>query len=278
MNFYDIFKLIRLNISLLVVLSAFFGFIITDEPFQLNLIYILIAVLLHSFGNSIINQFQEQNIDALMERTKNRPLVTLKFDPKKTLIAGIFLLIVSILIPFFLKKYVISFIFALNIIIYHLIYTPLKKRSSFALLIGSICGSLPPIIGYLVVEQTFSVKIVFVAVLFYMWQVPHFLFLTEKYKDDYKGAKIKSLINEASEKSYRMISNLWLISYLCLLIVAVGFLLKSNFLIFTLIFMEIISVLLIFSNSKRPIFKFNIVNLTIVLFIFFYLFERVFLF
>lgn len=276
MNFYDIFKLIRLNISLLVVLSAFFGFIIADEPFQLNLIYILIAVLLHSFGNSIINQFQEQNIDALMARTKNRPLITLRFDPKKTLIAGIFLLIVSILIPILLGKYIISYIFVINIVIYHLIYTPLKKKTSFALLIGSICGSLPPIIGYFVAEDSLSVKIVFVAVLFYMWQVPHFLFLTEKYKDDYENAKIRTLISEASKQSYRMVASLWLISYLCLLIMTASILLKSLLLFLILIIIEIILILSIFGNLTRPVLKFNIINLTIVLFIFFYLFERLY--
>lgn len=265
--FFNILKLIRINISLLVVSATYFGFVLTHSSFNKDACLILIAVLLHSFGNSIINQLQEIQIDALMERTKNRPLPANKINKEKALIAGIVLVAISIAIPISLKNYPIAVLLLLNLVIYNFIYTPLKQKTSFALLIGSLCGAFPPIIGWMITDNMLEMEVIFVAAVFYMWQVPHFLFLTEKYKKEYKKAGVKILINEISEESYNLISKIWLTGYFLLLECTIFYLLGSNISFVILSVIEIILLLLILLKRNKPVYKFNLLNLTVVAFI-----------
>jgi len=265
--FFSILKLVRVNISLLVVSATYFGFVLTHSHFNKDTCLMLIAVLMHSFGNSIINQFQEIKIDAIMERTRNRPLPANKINKEKALIAGIVLVVISIVIPISLKNYSIAVLLLLNLVIYNFIYTPLKQKTSFALLIGSLCGAFPPIIGWMITDNKLEVGIIFVAAVFYMWQVPHFLFLTEKYKKEYKKAGIKILINEISEESYNLISKIWLMGYFLLLECTIFYLLDNNMSFVILSVVETILISLIFLKGNKPVYKFNLLNLTVIVFI-----------
>jgi protoheme IX farnesyltransferase len=265
--FFSILKLVRVNISLLVVSATYFGFVLTHRHFNKDACLILIAVLMHSFGNSIINQFQEIQVDAIMERTRNRPLPANRINKEKALIAGIILIAASIAIPIFLKNYFIVVLLLLNLVIYNFVYTPLKQKTSFALLIGSLCGAFPPIIGWMITGRRLEVEVIFVAAVFYMWQVPHFLFLTEKYKKEYKKAGVKILINEIPEESYNLISKMWLTGYFLLLEYTIFYLLDNNisFIILSIVETFLIGIILLIRH--KPVYKFNLLNLTVVAFL-----------
>lgn len=263
-------KLLRLNISFMVVLSAYFGFYISGGVLDLKAIAVLFAVLLHSFGNSVINQVQERKIDRVMLRTMDRPVATGRVKAGRALIYGLSLITFSLIIPLITGDYLIAGLLVINLIIYNFIYTPMKRKNSYALLIGSICGALPPIIGWGIYHNPdYFSRVVLVAAIFYLWQVPHFMFLTEKYSDEYKKAGLKILINDVEFRKYFMILLVWVLCYFFALVYAVILLLQNVYVKIVVISFELIIVMLIITFlSKRPGVKFAFINLSILVFVF----------
>ncbi|MCB4205468.1 protoheme IX farnesyltransferase [Deferribacterales bacterium Es71-Z0220] len=267
----NIFKLIRLNISLMVTISAYFGFLLTGGKYTSNLLIVLLAVMIHSFGTSMLNQYQEVESDKKMERTKKRPLPKYIFDSKKVLLVSMIFILLSFLLPIIIKKKFITLMLLDNFIIYNCIYTPLKKKTSFALLIGSFSGAIPPIIGWLAGNSSLSIEILLVATTFYMWQVPHFLFLTEKYKNEYKKAGFRILINETSAKKYNIILIVWLISYFLVLTNTAFIILRQGILSDIVISLETVLILILIIQDKKSNQKFHIINISILILIIFYI-------
>jgi len=263
-------KLFRINISLMVVLSAYFGFYLSGGTLNFNVFSVIFAVLLHSFGNSAINQVQERNTDKLMPRTMNRPVVTGKINPAKALALGIFLIGLSLIIPLITGHYLVVLLLVINLVIYNAIYTPLKRKYSYALLVGSLCGAIPPVVGWGIDHNPDSLsRIILIAAIFYLWQVPHFLFLTEKYRYEYKNAGIKLIINELEYCKYNNILTIWIICYLFALIFAIALLLQSDYLKIAVMLLETIIVIMImtFLKNKADI-KFTLINISILIFVF----------
>ncbi|UOD34549.1 UbiA family prenyltransferase [Deferribacteraceae bacterium V6Fe1] len=259
----------------MVTISAYFGFLLSDKKHTPQLFIVLFAVMIHSFGTSMLNQYQEIEFDKKMERTKNRPLAKSMFNPKSALYLGIILILLSFIIPLTINKKFIFLMLLDNFIIYNCIYTPLKKKTSFALLIGSICGAIPPVIGWLVGNDYLSLKILLVATAFYMWQVPHFLFLTEKYKNEYKKAGFRILINETSAKKYNIILTTWLISYFLVLANTAIIILGQGILSDILISLETILILMLVIQNNNPAQKFRIINISIMVLIIFYIIKTI---
>ncbi|HCW92106.1 MAG TPA: prenyltransferase [Flexistipes sinusarabici] len=263
-------KLFRINISLMVVLSAYFGFYLSGGLFNSEVLSVIFAVLLHSFGNSAINQVQERDIDKLMPRTMNRPVVTGMISPSNALVLGIFLIGLSLIIPLITGHYLVALLLVINLVIYNIIYTPLKRKYSYALLAGSLCGAIPPFVGWGIHHNPGSLnRIILIAAIFYLWQVPHFLFLTEKYRDEYKYGGIKIIINELGYRNYYKILSVWLLCYLFALIFAVALLLQSGYLKIAVILIETIIIIMImtFLKNKAGI-KFTLINVSILIFVF----------
>jgi len=264
---YNYLSIVRFNISLLVFLSACLGFFLSNSQLTIKSTIMLTTVLLHSFGCSILNQYSEIIFDSKMGRTKNRPLVTGYFDIKKAFWIGIFFIITSIFIPLFCGKYSVALIYLINFFIYNIIYTKLKRKTSFALIIGSISGALPPIIGWLIGEYTINKDILPISGVFYLWQVPHFLFLTESYKDDYINAGFKILINEIDSYVYSFMKRIWLLAYFMGLIYVLIFKngLKLSNLIF--VFIEILLFSVLFCKKDKSDINFILLNISIIIFI-----------
>ena len=254
----------------MVVLSAYFGFYLSGGTLNFNVFSVIFAVLLHSFGNSAINQVQERDTDKLMPRTMNRPVVTGMISPSKALTLGFFLIGLSLIIPLISGHYLVVLLLVINLVIYNAIYTPLKRKYSYALLVGSLCGAIPPLIGWGIYHNPDSLSIIiFIAAICYLWQVPHFLFLTEKYRHEYKNAGIKLIINELEYCKYNNILTIWIICYLFALIFAIALLLQSDYLKIIVISLEAIIVIMIMTFLKNKAgAKFTLINISILIFVF----------
>lgn len=227
---------------------------------------ILVTVLIHSFGCSILNQFSEVTFDSKMDRTKHRPLVTKYFNMKWAFLVGTLFIIISIYVPILFGKYKVGLLYIFNFVIYNIIYTKLKILTSFALLIGSIAGALPPIIGWFVGDYPMNSKVLVVSGVFYLWQVPHFLFLTEIYKDEYAKAGFKVLINNMNINIYNLMKRIWIFSYFIGLIYVL--ILLNGFNGGTTLFVSvelIIFILLIISKIKGRT-AFALTNISIIIF------------
>lgn len=242
------------------------GFVLSGSDISYKSALILVTVPIHSFGCSILNQFSEVAFDSKMDRTKHRPLVTGYFDMKWALLVGSLFIIISIYVPILFGKYKVALLYLFNFVIYNIIYTKLKILTSFALLIGSIAGSLPPIIGWLIGGHSINREVLIVSGVFYLWQVPHFLFLTEIYKDDYAKAGFKVLINNINGNIYNLMKSIWIFSYFIGLIYVLILFNAFNRVTTLFVFVEMfIFILLIISKIKGRT-AFGLTNISIIIF------------
>jgi len=158
----------------------------------------------------------------------------------------------------------------INLVIYNAIYTPLKRKYSYALLVGSLCGAIPPVVGWGIDHNPDSLsRIILIAEIFYLCQVPHFLFHTEKYRYKYKNAGIKLLLNELGYRKYYNILTVWIVCYLFALIFTIVLLLQSDYMKIAVMLLETIIVIMImtFLKNKADI-KFTLINIAILIFVF----------
>jgi protoheme IX farnesyltransferase len=98
----------------------------------------------------------------------------------------------------------------LNVILYNLIYTPLKRVTSLAVIPGSAVGAIPPLIGFTAAgDKMLSPEILLFASFMFLWQLPHFWLIIMKYRDDYYRAGFKTFSSKMTEKNIRNLIFLW---------------------------------------------------------------------
>lgn len=174
-------------------MSAFFGFLLADGNLTsytfLNLI--LGGVLITGSSNGF-NQIIEHKTDELMSRTLSRPLPCKVLSIPEALT---FCIITGVLGLYLLASINFSsFILGLlAMVVYTIIYTPLKKITPFAVFIGAIPGSIPPLLGYVAVSNDFGLEPGILFIVQFFWQFPHFWALAWKLDDDYKKAGFRLL-------------------------------------------------------------------------------------
>ncbi|MAN35697.1 MAG: protoheme IX farnesyltransferase [Candidatus Marinimicrobia bacterium] len=194
-------QLIKMNITVLVVITSYLGYYLGLRYENLMMIefeswiiflYLIIGTFISSSGACILNQYFEVEYDKKMERTKYRPLPTKEIDLNIALILGILL---SFLGPFILLQInsLTSLISFLTIFIYIVIYTPLKRFSSFNTIIGAIPGALPPLGGWVAATNQINLEGMLLFGILFCWQIPHFLSLAIIYKKDYERGGFKML-------------------------------------------------------------------------------------
>jgi protoheme IX farnesyltransferase len=158
-------------------------------------------LLVHTFfGTSLVggaagalNQFIEQHSDALMKRTGERPLPSGRIQARHALIFGVCLATIGVIYLIIAANYFAGLLAAATLIIYLFIYTPLKKRSPFAYMIGGIPGAIPPLIGWVVVRGSLTIESLYLFLILYFWQLPHFLSISWIFRKDYALAGYKML-------------------------------------------------------------------------------------
>lgn len=184
-------RLFRLRLALLNGVAAAGGFCLFPAAEARGAIWPAVAgVTLLAAGGSALNQLMERDIDRLMARTSRRPLPNGDLTPATAtaigctaVLAGLLVLTAGGPIPPLLGGAAVAW--------YLGIYTPLKRRSSLALLAGSFCGAVPPVIGWCSAGGgPADYRIMLLAGLLYLWQVPHFWLLQRRHADDYRRAGI----------------------------------------------------------------------------------------
>ena len=184
-----IIELTKVRITIAVTLSTLTGYILYAGTIDETAIWASLGVFLLASSSAALNQYQERRTDAMMNRTRKRPLPSGRLNIVTAFIVVIILLLAGSLILYFMTREVSLAIGLMTFVWYNLIYTPLKYRSVFALIIGSVIGALPPVIGFTAAGGTaLDPTVVFLAFFIYVWQVPHFILLLLMYGDDYKKA------------------------------------------------------------------------------------------
>ena len=174
-------------------MSAFFGFLLAGGDLNsATFIRLIVGGILITGSSNGFNQIIEAKTDALMSRTSIRPLPSKILNTFEAVLfcssigfTGLYLL---------LEINSNSFILGLlAMVIYIIIYTPLKKITPFAVFIGAIPGSIPPLLGYIAVTNSFGLEPGILFMVQFFWQFPHFWALAWKLDDDYKKAGFRLL-------------------------------------------------------------------------------------
>ena len=205
-------ELTKIRITSFVTLTAIFGYICFSTELNVNFLYAVIGILLLACGSAVINHVQEYKNDALMDRTKNRPIPSGKIDVKNAIIislafvlAGSVLLAMNGIIPLILGL--------LNLFWYNVVYTPLKKISQFAIIPGSLVGAIPPAIGWTSAGgNLFDPQILIIAFFFFIWQIPHFWLLLLVLSKDYEQAGFPTLTKVFDLTQLSRITFVWIIA------------------------------------------------------------------
>lgn len=192
----DYLVLTKPGIVLLVLITTLTGMYFAQRGFpQVSLIFwTLLGTGLASAGSAVLNQYFDRDIDALMGRTRERPIPAGNVNPKNALFFGFVLIALSVAIMTLKVNLLALLLTLLASFFYVFVYTIfLKRRSHLATEIGGVSGSMPPVIGYAAVKGEVGFEALVLFLLMFFWQPPHFWVLAIKYADDYRRAGIPTM-------------------------------------------------------------------------------------
>ncbi len=154
----------------------------------------LLGVSLVVASGCVFNNYIDRDIDRIMERTKNRPLVRGLIDPKVSLIYATVLGIAGMLLLLVAANALAMLLAVIGFIVYVGIYSLyMKRKSVYGTLIGSLSGAAPPVIGYCAVTNEFDMGALILLLIFSLWQMPHSYAIAIFRFKDYKAANIPVL-------------------------------------------------------------------------------------
>jgi len=186
----DFVALAKPRLNLLVVASALAGFAMAGgDPAQVfRMLATVLGTALVAGGASAYNQILERKTDALMLRTRRRPLPDGRLQVGEALIFATALCALGIATLAAGVNTLCALVALATLISYVVIYTPLKRTTSFATVIGAIPGALPPVIGWTAAREELSPGAWLLFGIVFLWQLPHFLSIAWMFREDYARA------------------------------------------------------------------------------------------
>lgn len=212
-------RLVRLELSTMVALSALTGYLFAGGAWSWQILLVLGGTMLLAGGSSALNQWQEADLDQRMQRTCLRPLPTAQLKVKTVLILAIVQIFCGLAALALTTDHLPLLIGILAVIWYNAIYTPLKRRTAFAALPGAICGALPPLIGWTAGGGALlSQQAIILAGTLFVWQIPHTWLLLCRYRDDLQRSGLPNLFRSIPTERLLQINNCWIAGlFLCYL-------------------------------------------------------------
>lgn len=197
-RFSDFAELLKAQLNLLVLLTTAVGFYLgTSAIFEtFRLLHVVFGTALAAAGAAALNQWWERRLDALMNRTKSRPLPGGRMSPGFALFAGVLLSFSGVMYLARACNALAAWLAALTILLYVLAYTPLKRISTTNTLIGAIPGAIPPMIGWAAARGELGAGAWSLFVIMFCWQMPHFFSLSWMYRVDYARAGFRMVSND----------------------------------------------------------------------------------
>lgn len=191
----DISQLVKLRLSMLVVFSAVIAFVLAStEAFDWSrLIMLVIGGFLVTGAANGFNQVIEKRLDALMNRTRNRPLPASRMSTGEVIALCVFMGISGVLILGFFTTWLTGFFGAVSLLLYAFVYTPLKRKGPIAVYVGAIPGAMPPLLGWVAATGEYGLMPGLLFAVQFMWQFPHFWAIAWVAHDDYQRAGFQLL-------------------------------------------------------------------------------------
>jgi len=194
-RFADYFELTKPRLTALALLTTAAGFLIGAVwPLDLGLlIQTLVGAALVGAGANALNQWAERDADALMRRTKSRPLPSGRLKPIEALVFGLVASGCGIAALTLWVNRLTALLALMILVSYVGIYTPLKRKTALCTLAGAIPGAMPPLIGWAAARGALSLEAWVLFAIVFFWQLPHFLAIAWLYRDDYARAGFQML-------------------------------------------------------------------------------------
>jgi protoheme IX farnesyltransferase len=186
----DYVALTKPRLNLLVIATTAAGCYLGAGPgldYSL-LLHVVCGTALVAGGSAAFNQIAERRVDALMERTKRRPVADGRLSPRDALVFATVLSVAGLVWLALAANLLATGVAAATLVTYVWLYTPLKLRTSFATVIGAIPGALPPMIGWAAATDTLSREAWILFAIVFFWQMPHFLAIAWLFREDYGRA------------------------------------------------------------------------------------------
>lgn len=153
----------------------------------------LLGTALAAAGTMTLNQFLERDLDAKMDRTRDRPLPAGRMEPFEAAVFGVALVIAGLAYLAATVNAASAVVVATISLSYLFAYTPLKRVSPVCTIIGAVPGALPPVVGWVAVRGTIGIEAWILFAIMFLWQLPHSLAIAAVYAEDYGRADIRLL-------------------------------------------------------------------------------------
>ncbi|WP_150452642.1 heme o synthase [Arenibacter lacus] len=193
MYFSDFKEITKVRLAVSVVFSSIAGYML--GAVEVNLVSILIL----AFGgycmvgaSNAYNQVIERDLDALMKRTRNRPIPAGRMSVATAMTIAVTLTILGIVTLYFLNPKTAMF-GAISIFLYTSVYTPLKTKTPLSVFVGAFPGAIPFMLGWVAATDNFGIEPGTLFMIQFFWQFPHFWALGWMLDDDYKKGGFKML-------------------------------------------------------------------------------------
>ena len=208
-----IFELGKVRISLPIALSALVGYTMKTGGLSAEIWMLMSGVFFMACSSAAINHIQEHKTDALMPRTKYRPIPSGKISVNGAIWIALSFFAYGTLILLTNFPPIVFITSLLTLLSYNVIYTPLKKVTAFAVVPGSLVGALPPYIGWFagggaLVDE----RIIWVALFFFIGQIPHFWLLLLMFGKEYTLAGYPSLNLVFNDNQIKRLSYTWILA------------------------------------------------------------------
>ncbi len=271
----DFIRITKFGIVIFVLLTASAGYFLSLNEISIFsteiFLFFLVGLYLVSSGSFVLNQSQEWRLDQKMERTKRRPIARGSLSPLQGYVLAFTMIVFGGFLLFLLKP-LTSFLALLTVFLYNVFYTLFwKKRLSHGAVFGAIPGALPPVIGYsLSNNNLFSTECVYLFLLMFLWQMPHFWSLAIRYKEDYNqaGVPVLPVIYGFQKTIYEM--GFYMLAYVGLALISPLFLRAGLMYIFLLcpLVLKIIYEFYHYLNHQTKWLRFFLwINLSIIVYL-----------
>jgi protoheme IX farnesyltransferase len=188
---FDFLTLTKPRIVLLVVLTTLFGLGVAGEgrPMPPRLVFFaLLGTALATGGANALNMYLERDADALMERTRTRPLPAARIAPPRALAFGVVLSAAGVALLAARVNLLTALLGAASVLLYVLLYTPLKRRSPVCTFVGAVPGAIPPVMGWTAARDALAPGAAALFAILFLWQLPHFFAIAWMFREDYARA------------------------------------------------------------------------------------------
>ena len=203
----DLVALTKPRVVVMVLVTTLVGYYVAlgGPADWARVIHLVVGTVLAAGGTLALNQYIERDVDALMERTRMRPLPEGRLQPLEALLFGTAITLLGVVYLAASVSVLAAAVTAAIVVLYVFAYTPMKTRTPLATLIGAVPGALPPVTGWVAARDDLGVGAGVLFGIMFMWQLPHTLAIARLYRDDYAraGVRVLPVVDEAGSCTER---------------------------------------------------------------------------